>query len=81
MDGCESRQNWWHPDDPSGFSRAAASAGSAALARPEWGSTYVGHLERLVEDGLKELQPVLAAEGRKPSDHLENDAAEAPPVY
>lgn len=81
MDGCESRRNRSHPDDLLGFSRVDASVGSAAWERPEWGRTYVGHLKWLVEDGLEELQPVLAAEGRKPSDHLKDDAAEAPPVY
>lgn len=42
--------------------------------------TYVGDLQRLVEDGLEQLHPVLAAVGGEAGDHLVDDAAEAPPV-
>jgi hypothetical protein len=34
-----------------------------------------------VDDGLEQLHPVFAAEGREAADHFVDEAAEAPPVH
>lgn len=43
--------------------------------------SYIGYLQRLVKNGLKQLHSILTPIRRKSSDHLVDDATKTPPIH